>query len=131
MIQVPIGLERDHQGAVDVIEREAVYFEGERGETPVRKPVPESLVDQVESCRQELVETLAEVDDKIEEFFLMGEEVPAAVSRGRVVFVRMSVCLSVGADVRWCLLLSGSCVGRSSRLPFVVRRSGSSFFPYW
>ena len=69
-MQIPIGLESPHEGLVDIITREAVYFEGEKGLTIVRGPVPENLVAQCEEKRKELIERLAEVDDDIGELFL-------------------------------------------------------------
>jgi elongation factor G len=30
-VQLPIGLERDHNGVVDIIRRKALYFDGEFG----------------------------------------------------------------------------------------------------
>src|SRR5690606_5408218 len=36
MMQIPIGVEADHEGVVDLVTMEAVRFEGEQGETIVR-----------------------------------------------------------------------------------------------
>jgi len=73
-VQVPIGLEEHHEGLVDVIERQAVYFEGEKGTDIKRCPVPEYMIAQCEEVRQDLVERLAEIDDEIGEMFLCEEE---------------------------------------------------------
>lgn len=73
-VQVPIGLEGEHVGVVDIIKNEAVYFEGEKGTTIVRREVPENLVAQVAEARKELIETLADCDDEIGEMFLNEEE---------------------------------------------------------
>lgn len=73
-VQVPIGLEGEHVGVVDIIKNEAVYFEGEKGTTIVRREVPENLVAQVAETRKELVETLADCDEEIGEMFLNEEE---------------------------------------------------------
>jgi elongation factor G len=40
-VQIPIGLEGPHEGLVDIITREAVYFDGEKGLTIVRRPIPD------------------------------------------------------------------------------------------
>lgn len=74
-LHVPIGLEEHHSGVVDIVTREAVTFEGERGEIIKRsKTIPKELVAQVEEKRRELIERLADVDEGIGECFLNEEE---------------------------------------------------------
>ena len=77
MIQHPIGLEDEHKGIVDLISREAVYFEGGQGENEIRKEVPEDLQEIVETQRSKLVEALADFDDDIAGLFLDEQDVPA------------------------------------------------------
>ncbi|AQZ15229.1 MEF1 (YLR069C) [Zygosaccharomyces parabailii] len=74
VLQVPIGIESDLEGVVDIITRVAVYNKGDHGETLVTSPVPENLKDLVEEKRQVLIETLADVDDEIAELFLEEQE---------------------------------------------------------
>ncbi len=76
-VQLPIGIEASFEGVVDLIRREAVYFEGEHGEQIVRKEVPEQLQKEVESRRAELVEAIAETDDKLVHQFLEGKKIEA------------------------------------------------------
>lgn len=88
-VQVPIGLEAEHKGVVDVIKNEAVYFEGEKGTTIVRREVPEELKEQVEEVRRELIEMLADSDEEIGELFLneeqpTSEQLMAAIRRQTV-----------------------------------------------
>ena len=74
-VQIPIGLESEHKGLVDVITREVIHFRGDKGEIVERtKDVPEDLLEEMETVRRELVESLADVDDSIAEMFLMEEE---------------------------------------------------------
>lgn len=76
-VQIPIGLEGEHKGVVDLIEQKSYIFDGEKGETVVEGEVPAELAELVEEKRTELLEKLADVDDEIAEFFLM-EEMPDA-----------------------------------------------------
>ena len=69
-VQIPIGVESAHEGLVDIITREAVYFEGEKGIKITRGPVPPGLEKECETKRKELIERLAEVDDDIAELFI-------------------------------------------------------------
>uniref|UniRef100_A0A7S3MFH5 Elongation factor G, mitochondrial n=1 Tax=Spumella elongata TaxID=89044 RepID=A0A7S3MFH5_9STRA len=74
LVQVPMGLEGEHEGVVDIINREAVYFLGEKGLNIQRKPVPEQYVEQCEKYRAELIERVADIDDEIAELFMAEEE---------------------------------------------------------
>lgn len=77
-LQVPIGLEKDLEGVVDLITMEAVRFLGQAGEEIVRTPVKDEpnaeLVALAEEKRQVLIEALAELDDGVAELFLEGQE---------------------------------------------------------
>jgi elongation factor G len=44
-----MGLESAFEGVVDLIRMEAVYFEGEKGDDVVRKPIPDQYKDAAES----------------------------------------------------------------------------------
>src|SRR5690349_2754069 len=48
MMQIPIGLEAEHEGVVDLIEMKAHYFDGPNGETRRVDEIPESLRKQAE-----------------------------------------------------------------------------------
>jgi len=74
-VQIPIGLESNHEGVVDLIEEKAYYFEGDRGEIVKEGPIPEDLKDLVEEKKMLLIERLSDADDEIAELFLM-EEMP-------------------------------------------------------
>ena len=74
-VQIPIGLEAEHNGVVDLIEQCAYYFDGEKGETVRKEDIPENLKELAEEKHNELIEILSDADDEIAELFLM-EEVP-------------------------------------------------------
>ena len=42
-MQIPIGLEADHEGVVDLVTMKALYFDGDNGETIRVEEIPESL----------------------------------------------------------------------------------------
>ncbi|OTA57436.1 elongation factor G 1 precursor [Hypoxylon sp. EC38] len=69
-IQVPIGVEDQFKGVVDLIEMKAIYSEGPKGTIVRIGPIPEDLKELAEQKRQELIEKLADVDDEIAEIFL-------------------------------------------------------------
>jgi elongation factor G len=74
MANIPIGLEDQHRGIVDLVTMKAYENQGEDGENIVEIPIPADLVEQAKEYRQILIGKLADVDDVIAEKFLMEEE---------------------------------------------------------
>jgi elongation factor G len=72
-LQIPIGLEAEYEGVIDLVEEKAITFEGEKGENIIIGEIPYDMKDLVEAKRLELVERLADVDDEVAEIFLMEE----------------------------------------------------------
>ncbi|MEY8380247.1 elongation factor G [Ileibacterium valens] len=88
-IQLPIGAENEFKGVVDIIERKALYNEGDKGIKIVEGEVPEDLVDLMEDYRQKLLEYLADYDEDFMMMVLEGEE-PSIEEIKRV--LRIAVC---------------------------------------
>jgi elongation factor G len=72
-VQIPVGLEHDHRGVVDLVEQKAYMFEGENGEEIVVTDVPAELRELFDEKRLEMIERVADCDDEIAELFLMEE----------------------------------------------------------
>src|SRR5436309_5736978 len=64
-LQIPIGLESHFAGVIDLIDRRAVYFDGEKGETVRREAIPAELVEAAERARQGMLEALSMLSDEI------------------------------------------------------------------
>ncbi|MBU2668633.1 elongation factor G [Actinoplanes bogorensis] len=77
VLQIPIGLEGDHIGVVDLVEMRALTWRGEtqKGEDYAVEEIPADLVDSANEWREKLIETLADVDDEVMLKYLEGEEV--------------------------------------------------------
>ena len=75
VITLPIGIEDDFKGVVDIITRKAVIWD-ESGlpENYTVEEVPADMVDKVEQYRHELVEMVVEQDDDVMEAYLEGQE---------------------------------------------------------
>ncbi|KAL2203933.1 elongation factor G 1 precursor [Sarocladium strictum] len=89
-VQVPIGAEDEFEGVIDLINMQAMYFEGPRG-TKVRitDTIPVNLQSLAEERRQMLIEKLADVDDEMAEIFLeelepTKEQIKAAIRRATI-----------------------------------------------
>jgi len=68
-VQLPIGAQDDFQGIVDLL-----AMKGYAGSPAKETEIPSSLEAQVHSFREKLVEAVAEIDDKLIEKYLDGEE---------------------------------------------------------
>ncbi|HEV3167948.1 MAG TPA: elongation factor G, partial [Isosphaeraceae bacterium] len=75
-LQIPIGAESSFQGVIDLINRRAVYFDGEKGETVRYEPIPADMTEAAERARQGMLEALSLVSDEIMELLLEEKEVP-------------------------------------------------------
>ncbi|KAJ1960065.1 Elongation factor G, mitochondrial [Dipsacomyces acuminosporus] len=73
-LQVPIGAEDAFEGVVDLLKMKAIYNRGNRGADVVYEDIPQHLVEKVSEAREELITTLAEVDDVIGELFIEEKE---------------------------------------------------------
>ncbi|EIN04528.1 elongation factor G mitochondrial [Punctularia strigosozonata HHB-11173 SS5] len=74
-VQVPIGMEDELRGVVDLVRWKAIYFEGEKGNTVVESDeIPAEVLDLAKTKRAELLEQLSEVDDGMAEIFLNDQE---------------------------------------------------------
>ncbi|XP_003393216.1 elongation factor G, mitochondrial [Bombus terrestris] len=69
-LQLPIGLESKNTGVVDLIHQKALYFEGNFGEVIREDEIPSDMRTEVQDKRQELIEHLSNVDEKLGEMYL-------------------------------------------------------------
>jgi elongation factor G len=91
VLQIPIGLESEHIGVVDLIGMRALTWRGEtqKGEDYAVEEIPADLVDSANEWREKLIETLADVDDDVMLKYLEGEElsdneIKAAIRRATI-----------------------------------------------
>nr|MBE5726068.1 iconoclast [Cucujiformia] len=74
-IQLPIGLESDCKGVIDLIEQKAIYFEGDFGETLKYDSIPTDMLSESEDKRHELIEYLSNVDETLGESYLEEKQI--------------------------------------------------------
>src|SRR5437867_2630884 len=86
MMQIPIGLEADHAGVVDLVAMKAIHFDGENGEKVRVEKIPDSLLAAAEAKREELLDAVSLFSDELTEAILGGnvteDLVHAAVRKG-------------------------------------------------
>ena len=67
LVQIPIGLEEDFSGVVDLVSMKALYFEGMEGDQVVEKDIPDELVEESLKRREELLEAASMFSDELME----------------------------------------------------------------
>lgn len=72
MMQLPIGLESDLDGVVDLVSMKAIYFDGEQGEKIRQDEIPANLKDEAEARREELLDAASMFSDELMEAVLEG-----------------------------------------------------------
>ncbi|MDD4931020.1 MAG: elongation factor G [Candidatus Colwellbacteria bacterium] len=74
-IQIPIGIESELEGVVDLLAMKAFRFEGDKGEKVVESDIPDNLKAECENRHAELVERIVESDDKLMNDYLEGKPI--------------------------------------------------------
>lgn len=72
--QMPIGLEGEHSGVVDLLKMKAYFFEGEMGNNVIEKEIPAELLVDANTYHAELIEKIVEHDDSAMQRYLDGKE---------------------------------------------------------
>ncbi len=74
-MQLPIGEEDAHEGAVDLLTRKAYRYSGQLGmDVEVSDEIPENMKEDVEKYRAELVERIVENNEDLMNSYLEGDE---------------------------------------------------------
>ncbi len=66
-LQIPIGLEADHNGVVDLVAMKAIYFDGENGEILRTEDIPENFMELASKKREELIDAASMFSDELTE----------------------------------------------------------------
>ena len=73
-LQIPIGLEREFTGVIDLVTMEALRFDGERGEIVRRELLPAGLLEEASRARHGMLDALSLYDDELMELMLEDQE---------------------------------------------------------
>jgi len=86
VLQVPIGAEGDFIGIIDVVGMRALTWRGETaiGEDYEVEEIPAELADEAAEARQNMIETLADVDDEFAEIYLDGGDLSVDVIKAAI-----------------------------------------------
>jgi elongation factor G len=110
-IQIPIGVEDQFKGVVDLVRMRALVWRDDLGNTFDETDIPADLVDEANKHREALLEAVADVDDELAHKYLEGEELTEAeVKRG----IR-----SATLQYKWVPILTGSALKNKGVQPML------------
>ncbi len=90
VLQIPIGSESSLKGVVDLIEMRAIIWEDESlGAKFNYEDIPSDLQDKASKYREEMIETVVELDESAMEKYLEGEELDIATIKS---LIRKGTC---------------------------------------
>ncbi len=75
-LQIPIGLESDFEGVIDLVRMKAVYFDGEKGETIRIEEIPDAMAETARARREALLDAASMFSDELMEALLEEKPVP-------------------------------------------------------
>jgi len=74
-LQLPIGLEDNFSGLLDLLKMKVLKFEGKEGETVKEEDIPKELEEKAKDWRKKIVERIAAEDEVILEKYLAEKEI--------------------------------------------------------
>lgn len=83
-IQLPIGVENNCKGIIDLVTEQALYFEGDCGLDVRADEIPKDMRTECNDRRQELIENLTNVDETLGEMFLEEKSISVADIKGAI-----------------------------------------------
>jgi elongation factor G len=75
-LQLPIGLETDFQGVIDLISMKALYFDDKNGATVIEETIPEAYYDQAVKMRESMLDAASMFSDQLMEAILEEQVIP-------------------------------------------------------
>ncbi len=80
-VQIPVGLEANFSGVIDLITMKVFKFEGEHGEEYKIEEIPAELKEEAEKWRGKMLEKIAAEDHELLEKYLEGKEIDSEAIR--------------------------------------------------
>jgi elongation factor G len=83
-IQLPIGVEGDFAGIIDLVKMRAVYYLDDLGTEQEEREIPAELVAAAVTAREHLLEEVSHFDDELLELILEESEIPEALLKSAI-----------------------------------------------
>ena len=96
-IQLPIGVEDAFEGCIDLVRQKAMMFTGDVTDAPDVIDIPEELRAQAADARDQMIQSIADLDDAIAIKYLEGQditvaEIDAAIRKATIAVKMVPVC---------------------------------------
>ncbi|MBN2238572.1 MAG: elongation factor G [Dehalococcoidales bacterium] len=102
-VQLPIGVEENFRGVIDLVEERAWVSDGKVDSIPTEEAIPDSLREKYLAARHDLIEKVAELDDELLEAYLEGRSISIAELKAalrRVTIANKGVPILCGTALR-------------------------------
>src|SRR5438477_1816623 len=76
-IQLPIGVEADFRGLIDLVQSKAIIYKDELGKEQEIVDIPAGLAEQAAAAREHLLEEVSHYDDELLEMILEEQQIPS------------------------------------------------------
>lgn len=76
MVEIPIGLEDQLKGVVDLIRMKAIYFDADGGKGVREEEIPADLLPKAQEYREKMLDNISQFSDEMMELLLEEKEVP-------------------------------------------------------
>lgn len=74
-IQIPVGFEKEIRGIIDLVKMKAYTYKDYQDKSLQEEEIPTEFLEKAQKYRRELVEKVVEIDDKLMEKYLDGQEI--------------------------------------------------------
>jgi elongation factor G len=78
-MQIPIGLEADFRGIIDLVSMKAIYFEGDNGEKVRTEKIPANTIEEANEKRELLLDAASMFSDSLTDLILEEADIPNEV----------------------------------------------------
>jgi elongation factor G len=75
LLQVPMGLENDHKGVIDLVSMKALTFQGKHGEELIESEIPSEFIDLAREKREEMLDAISLFSDELTEAILTEQPI--------------------------------------------------------
>jgi elongation factor G len=75
-VQIPIGLEAEFRGIIDLVSMKALYFDGDNGEIVRTEPIPSEMVQEAAEKRELLLDAASMFSDSLTDLILEEANIP-------------------------------------------------------
>jgi len=75
-MQIPVGLEDEFEGVIDLLKMKFFKFEGDMGMQVIETEIPEKYIAEAKQFRSDLIERIVENDEVLMNDYLEGKEIP-------------------------------------------------------